>query len=103
MSFPDLAQYGISNTTEIVYNPSYEQLYEEELDPNLTGFDVGMTTELDAVNVFTGEFTGRSPKDKYVVLDENSKDTVWWTSEAYPNDNHVMSEEVWDAVRSIAV
>ena len=98
----DLTKYGITGTTEIVYNPSYEQLYEEELNPNLTGYDVGKESELGAVNVFTGEFTGRSPKDKYIVMDENSKDTVWWTTEGYPNDNHPMSEETWAVVKAKA-
>ena len=64
----DLSKYGITGTTEIVYNPSFEQLFEEEMNPGLTGFDKGQLTELDAVNVFTGEFTGRSPKDKYIVM-----------------------------------
>ncbi|HCM91296.1 MAG TPA: phosphoenolpyruvate carboxykinase (ATP), partial [Lachnospiraceae bacterium] len=76
--------------TEIVYNPSYEMLYEEETKKDLTGYDVGTLTELDTINVMTGEFTGRSPKDKYIVMDDNSKDTVWWTSDAYKNDNHPM-------------
>ncbi|MBE6471063.1 MAG: phosphoenolpyruvate carboxykinase (ATP) [Coriobacteriaceae bacterium] len=98
----DLTKYGITGTTEIVYNPTYEQLYEEELNPALTGYDVGKESELGAVNVFTGEFTGRSPKDKYIVMDENSKDTVWWTTEGYPNDNHPMSEETWAAVKGVA-
>ena len=77
----DLTKYGITGTTEIVYNPSYEELFEEEMKPELTGYDVGQLTELDAVNVMTGIYTGRSPKDKYIVMDENSRDTVWWTSD----------------------
>ena len=84
----DLTQYGITGTTEIVHNPSYEMLFEEETNPNLEGFDKGQESELGAVNVMTGIYTGRSPKDKYIVMDENSKDTVWWTTEEYPNDNH---------------
>ncbi|MBO4399351.1 MAG: phosphoenolpyruvate carboxykinase (ATP), partial [Lachnospiraceae bacterium] len=75
----DLTKYGITGTTEIVYNPSYEMLYEEETKKDLTGYEVGVETELNAVNVMTGIYTGRSPKDKYIVMDENSKDTVWWT------------------------
>ncbi|MBQ7556450.1 MAG: phosphoenolpyruvate carboxykinase (ATP), partial [Lachnospiraceae bacterium] len=98
----DLTQYGITGTTEIVYNPSYEDLYKEEKDPSLTGFDVGVDTELGAVNVMTGIFTGRSPKDKYIVMDDNSKDTVWWTTEEYPNDNHVATQEMWKACEDIA-
>ncbi len=73
----DLAQYGITGATEIVHNPSYEQLFEEEMKSDLTGFEKGKLTELDAVNVMTGIFTGRSPKDKFIVMDENSKDTGW--------------------------
>ena len=74
----DLTKYGILGATEIIRNPSYEFLFEEEMRPDLTGYDKGQLTELDAVNVMTGIFTGRSPKDKYIVMDENSKNTVWW-------------------------
>ena len=98
----DLTKYGITGATEIVHNPSYEYLFDEEMKPELTGYDKGQLTELDAVNVMTGEFTGRSPKDKFIVEDENSKDTVWWTSEAYPNDNHRASKATWDAVKKLA-
>ncbi len=98
----DMEKYGITGTKEIVYNPSYEELFEEEMKPELTGYEKGQLTELDAVNVMTGEYTGRSPKDKYIVMDENSKDTVWWTSDAYKNDNHPMSEETWDVVKGLA-
>ncbi len=98
----DLTKYGITGATEIVHNPSYEYLFEEEMKPELTGYDKGQLTELDAVNVMTGEFTGRSPKDKFIVEDENSKDTVWWTSEGYPNDNHRASKATWDAVKKLA-
>ena len=79
----DLTKYGITGTTEIVYNPSYEVLFEEETKAGLEGFEVGQETELGAVNVMTGIYTGRSPKDKFIVMDENSKDTVWWTSDEY--------------------
>ena len=103
MTKVDLAPYGITDATEIVYNPSYEQLFEEETNPSLTGFDVGRESELGAVNVFTGEFTGRSPKDKYLVVDENSKDTVWWNTPEYPNDNHPMTEETWAVVKDRAM
>ena len=78
MSNLDLSKYGITGVPEIIYNPSYEKLFEDELDPSLTGYDVGRLSELDAVNVMTGIYTGRSPKDKFIVMDENSKDTVWW-------------------------
>ncbi|MBQ6520863.1 MAG: phosphoenolpyruvate carboxykinase (ATP) [Anaerolineaceae bacterium] len=99
----DLNKYGISGTTEIVYNPSYEMLYEEEMKPELTGYEKGQLTELGAVNVMTGIYTGRSPKDKYIVMDENSKNTVWWNTPEYPNDNHVLSEENWAILKDIAV
>ena len=99
----DLNKYGITGSTEIVYNPSYELLFEEETKPEQEGYDVGRLTELDAVNVMTGVYTGRSPKDKYIVMDENSRDTVWWTTDGYKNDNHPMSEEVWAKVKDIAV
>ena len=98
----DLSKYGIENVKEVIYNPSYEFLFEEEMKETLTGFDKGQLTELDAVNVMTGVYTGRSPKDKYIVVDENSKDTVWWTSEGYKNDNHPMSQEVWENVKALA-
>ena len=98
-----LTQYGITGSTVIAHNPSYEQLFEEETKAGLEGYEVGQNTELGAVNVKTGIYTGRSPKDKYIVMDENSKDTVWWTSEEYKNDNHPMSEEVWKTVKNLAV
>ena len=98
----DLSKYGITNVKEIVYNPSYEFLYQEEMKSELEGFERGQQTELNAVNVMTGIYTGRSPKDKYIVVDKNSKDTVWWTSEGYKNDNHPMSEEVWAKVKALA-
>ena len=98
----DLTKYGITGTTEIIHNPSYEFLFNEEMKKDLEGFDKGQMTELDAVNVMTGIYTGRSPKDKFIVMDENSKDTVWWTSDEYPNDNHVASEATWAAVKEIA-
>ena len=95
MAVLDLEKYGITGVKEIIYNPSYEKLFEDEMDPTLTGFDKGVLTELDTVNVMTGIYTGRSPKDKYIVDDAQSHDKVWWTSEEYKNDNHPMSEEVW--------
>ena len=99
----DLSQYGINGTTEIVYNPSFETLFEEETKPELEGYEKGQVSELGAVNVMTGIYTGRSPKDKYIVMDENSKDTVWWTSDEYKNDNHPASQEAWDTVKKIAL
>ena len=98
----DLLKYGISGTTEVVYNPSYETLFEEETKAGLEGYEVGKNTELNAVNVMTGIYTGRSPKDKYIVMDETSKNTVWWTTEGYKNDNHPMTEETWAKVKEIA-
>ncbi len=99
----DLTKYGITGVTEIIHNPSYEKLFEDEMDPTLEGYDKGQLTELDAVNVMTGIYTGRSPKDKFIVMDENSKDTVWWDSEEYPNDNHPASEETWEACKKLAI
>ena len=99
----DLTKYGISGTTEIVYNPSYEVLFEEETKESLTGYEKGQVTELGAVNVMTGIYTGRSPKDKYIVMDENSKDTVWWTTPEYKNDNHPASQAAWSACKEIAL
>ena len=98
----DLTKYGITGATVIAHNPSYEKLFEEETKAGLEGYEVGQVTELGAVNVMTGIFTGRSPKDKYIVDDANSHDNVWWTSDAYKNDNHPMSEEVWAKVKDIA-
>ena len=98
----DLTQYGITGTTEIVYNPSYEILFNEETQPGLTGYDKGQVSELGAVNVMTGVYTGRSPKDKFIVDDANSHDTVWWTSDEYKNDNHRATEQAWAAVKEIA-
>ncbi len=99
----DLTQYGITGSTVIAHNPSYEELFKEETKAGLEGFDKGVNTELNAVNVMTGIYTGRSPKDKYIVKDAQSQDKVWWTSEEYKNDNHPMSEEVWKQVKDIAI
>ena len=98
----NLEQYGIIGSTVIAHNPSYEELYQAEINPALTGYEKGQVTELGAVNVMTGVFTGRSPKDKYIVDDAQSHDKVWWTSDAYKNDNHPMSEAVWASVKEIA-
>ena len=99
----DLTKYGITGSKVIAHNPSYEFLFEEETKAGLTGFDKGQNTELNAVNVMTGIYTGRSPKDKYIVDDAQSHDKVWWTTEEYKNDNHPMSEEVWAKVKDIAI
>ena len=99
----DLTKYGITGSTVIAHNPSYEFLFEEETKASLTGYDKGVNTELNAVNVMTGIYTGRSPKDKYIVKDAQSEDKVWWTTEEYKNDNHPMSEEVWAKVKDIAI
>ena len=98
----NLEKYGIIGAKEIIYNPSYEFLFEEETRPDLEGYDRGQLTELGAINVMTGIYTGRSPKDKYIVMDENSKDTVWWNSPEYPNDNHPLSEENWYILKGLA-
>ena len=98
----DLTKYGITGTTEIVYNPSFEELFIEETKPELEGFEKGQVTELGAVNVMTGIYTGRSPKDKFIVMDENSKDTVWWTSDEFKNDNKPASQEAWDECKKLA-
>src|SRR5574344_2838340 len=103
MATVDLTQYGITGTTEIVHNPSYEDLYKEEMDPSLEGYEKGQESDLGAVNVMTGVYTGRSPKDKFIVMDENSKDTVWWTTDEYKNDNHPATQAAWDAVKKIAI
>ncbi len=103
MSKINLENYGITGTTEIVYNPSYEELFVEETKSDLVGYEVGQESELGAVNVMTGIYTGRSPKDKYIVMDANSKDTVWWTSDEYKNDNHPISEDVWAELKALAL
>ena len=98
-----LAKYGINGTTEVVYNPTYDELFNEETQTSLEGYEKGKVTELGAVDVMTGVYTGRSPKDKFIVMDENSKDTVWWTTEGYKNDNKPASQEAWKAVKELAV
>ena len=98
----NLSKYGINGATEILHNPSYETLFAEETKEGLSGYEVGRVSELGAVDVMTGIYTGRSPKDKFIVMDENSKNTVWWTSDEYKNDNHPMSEETWAKVKALA-
>ena len=103
----DLSKYGIKGVKEILYNPTYEVLYNEETKPGLEGYDKGQVTELGAINVMTGIYTGRSPKDKYIVYDKTTKEgapgEIWWTTEGYPNDNHKMSEKTWKAVKKLAL
>ncbi|TRW49017.1 phosphoenolpyruvate carboxykinase (ATP) [Aliidiomarina halalkaliphila] len=96
----DLGQYGITDVTEIVYNPSYEQLFEEETRPELTGFEKGQVTQSGAVAVDTGIFTGRSPKDKYIVRDDTTRDTVWWSDQG-KNDNKPISADVWSDLKGL--
>ena len=98
----DLSKYGITGVKEIIYNPSYELLFKEEMRPELTGYDKGQLTELGAVNVMTGIYTGRSPKDKFWVMDEKSKDTIWWTSDEYKNDNKPCSQATWEELKKLA-
>ena len=99
----DLSKYGITGVKNIYHNPSYEQLFKDEINPALQGYEKGQETELGAVNVMTGVYTGRSPKDKFFVMDETSKDTVWWTSEHYKNDNKPVTEETWKVLKEMAV
>lgn len=99
----DLSKYGIHGVKEILHNPSYDTYFAEETKPELEGYEKGQVSELGAVNVMTGIYTGRSPKDKFIVMDKNSKDTVWWTSDEYKNDNHPASEEAWDSVKKLAL
>ena len=97
----DLTKYGIEGA-EIIYNPSYEQLFADETQPDLTGFEKGQLTETGAVNVMTGIYTGRSPKDKFFVKDATSENTVWWTSDEYKNDNKPVTPEAWKELKKIA-
>lgn len=94
-----LRKLGFKDVKEIIYNPSFDELYNDELDPSLEGFEKGYLTELGAINVMTGKFTGRSPKDKYIVKDNVTEDTVWWTSEKVKNDNKPISQHVWSDLK----
>jgi phosphoenolpyruvate carboxykinase (ATP) len=104
MSFTtvELEKYGITGTTEVVRNPSYDELFAAETAADLTGFDKGVETEMGAVNVMTGVYTGRSPKDKFIVKDETSKDTFWWTTDDFKNDNKPLSTESWNTLKVLA-
>ena len=107
MPMMDLTKYGITGTTEVLYNPTYEVLFNEETKPGLEGFDVGQETELGAINVMTGIYTGRSPKDKFIVYDDTTKEgapgEIWWTTPEYPNDNKKCSVESWKALKKLAI
>ena len=99
-SSPDLSAYGIENTVEIIYNPSYDLLYAEETAEGLEGFEVGYQTESCAISVDTGDFTGRSPKDKYLVRDDTTRDNIWWSDQG-DNDNHPIDGETWGKLRQL--
>lgn len=107
MPMMDLTKYGITGTTEVLYNPTYEVLFNEETKPDLEGFDVGQETELGAINVMTGIYTGRSPKDKFIVYDDTTKEgapgEIWWTTPEYKNDNKKCSVESWKALKKLAI
>ncbi|SNR75025.1 phosphoenolpyruvate carboxykinase (ATP) [Lutibacter flavus] len=96
-----IEELGIKNVKQIIYNPSYDELYKEELDPSLEGYEKGQLTELGAVNVMTGKFTGRSPKDKFIVKDDVTRDTLWWNSEKAPNDNKPTTQAVWSELKGL--
>ncbi|MDE7355983.1 MAG: phosphoenolpyruvate carboxykinase (ATP) [Rikenellaceae bacterium] len=102
MATIDLSKYGITGVKEIIHNPSYDELFKAETDSSLEGFEKGQLTELGAVNVMTGVYTGRSPKDKFFVLDDTTKNTVWWTSDEYKNDNKPVDAKCWNAVKELA-
>jgi len=101
MSTIDLSQYGITGA-KVIHNPSYDQLFIDETNPNLQGYEKGQETELGAVNVMTGIYTGRSPKDKFFVKDDTSANSIWWTTEEYKNDNKPITPATWDALKAIA-
>jgi phosphoenolpyruvate carboxykinase (ATP) len=98
-----LEKYGIQNTEEIIHNPSFDYLYNAVQNPNLEGLEKGQLTELGAINVMTGEFTGRSPKDKYIVEDDVTKNTIWWTSDKAVNDNKPINQTTWEALKANTV
>lgn len=98
----DLKAYGINDVQDIVYNPDYDTLFQEELDPNLEGYERGVLTNLGAVAVDTGIFTGRSPKDKYIVRDDTTRDTLWWSDKGKgKNDNKPLSPETWQHLKGL--
>ena len=97
----DLSAYGISSAAEIIHNPSYDQLFAEETRADLEGYERGIVTELGAVAVHTGVFTGRSPKDKFIVLDDVSREHIWWNSPESPNDNKPISPQNWSVLKGL--
>ncbi|MDE5846508.1 MAG: phosphoenolpyruvate carboxykinase (ATP), partial [Muribaculaceae bacterium] len=99
----DLSRYGITGVKKIIHNPSYDQLFIEETKPGLEGYEKGIPTSLGAIDVMTGVYTGRSPKDKYLVKDATTENTVWWTTDEYKNDNKPITTEVWKTLKDIAV
>ena len=100
IDYPDLSEYGIADVVKIYYNPSYELLFQHETNSELEGFEKAVVTESGAVSVNTGEFTGRSPKDKYLVKDETTKDNVWWSDQG-TNDNKAIGEVVWHELKHL--
>ena len=99
----DLSRYGITGVKKIIHNPSYDELFIEETKPGLEGYEKGIPTSLGAIDVFTGVYTGRSPKDKYLVKDATTENTVWWNTPEYPNDNKPITTEVWKELKKIAI
>ena len=97
----DLTQHGLHNVKEVIHNPSYEMLFEEETRPELEGYERGIVTELGAVAVDTGIFTGRSPKDKYIVKDATTQEHIWWTSDSVKNDNKPIDQNVWQELKTL--
>ena len=95
----DVSIHGLRDVTEVLHNPSYETLFAHETNPNLSGYERGVLTELDAINVDTGIFTGRSPKDKYIVKEASTQDDVWWSSQG-KNDNHPLTQATWDDLKA---
>jgi phosphoenolpyruvate carboxykinase (ATP) len=99
----DLLKYGIRDVKEIIYNPSYNLLFKEETKPGLSKSEKGIVTKNGAVAIDTGIFTGRSPKDKYIVLDDTTRDTIWWKSDmAKASDNKPITRDIWNHCRNIA-
>lgn len=98
----ELVAYGITDTVEVVHNPDYDMLFEEETQPGLSGYERGIVTASGAVAVDTGIFTGRSPKDKYLVRDETTRDTLWWSDQGKgKNDNQPLTQETWQSLKSL--
>ncbi|AXU97174.1 phosphoenolpyruvate carboxykinase (ATP) [Erwinia persicina] len=97
-----LSDLGITDLHDVIYNPSYELLMEHETAPGLTGWERATLTASGAAAVDTGEFTGRSPRDKYIVRDALTEDTVWWSDAGNGrNDNKPLSPAVWAELRAL--